>query len=173
VSVVVGDVAGNHRANRRDMQRGRVVSVILRNTGCGPARRSKADALARVATTRIRGASKDQPAPACLGTQAEEPRFQDGILESMLGHPQNPSPTSSTRDLPAATRGEHRFAGNREFLVGDRICFETRPTKDRRVFRRKVLVDFELQALISSGKSTVPSLTNTAACRERSTVQTN
>jgi hypothetical protein len=51
-------------------------------------------------------------------------------MESMLGHSQNPSPTSSTRDLPAPTLGEHRFVGNREFLVGDRTCFETRPTKD-------------------------------------------
>ena len=63
----------------------------------------------------------------------------------------------------AATLGEHRIAGTREFLVGDRIRFETRPTKDRRVFCRKILVDFELQALISSGKSTVPSRVNSAA----------
>ena len=34
----------------------------------------------------------------------------------------------------AATLGEHRIAGTREFLVGDRIRFETRPTKDLRVF---------------------------------------
>jgi len=63
----------------------------------------------------------------------------------------------------AATRGEHRIAGNREFLVADSIRFETRPTKDRRVFCWKILVDFELQALISSGKSTVPSRVNSAA----------
>jgi hypothetical protein len=56
-----------------------------------------------------------------------------------------------------ATLEEHRIAGTREFLVGDRIRFETRSAKDRRVFCRKILVDFELQALISSGKSTVPS----------------
>src|ERR1700730_3037261 len=30
--------------------------------------------------------------------------------------------------IPDAVR---LVAGNREFLVGDRICFETRPTKDR------------------------------------------
>jgi hypothetical protein len=62
----------------------------------------------------------------------------------------------------AATLGEHRIAGTREFLVGDRIRFETRPAKERRVFCW-ILVDFELQALISSGKSTVPSLVNSAA----------
>ncbi len=65
--------------------------------------------------------------------------------------------------LRAATLGEHRIAGTREVLVGDRIRFETRPTKDRRVFCWKTLVDFELQALISSGKSTVPSRVNSAA----------
>src|SRR5258707_11044217 len=46
---------------------------------------------------------------------------------------------------------------------GDRIRVETRSAKDRRVFCRKILVDFELQALISSGKSTVPSRVNSAA----------
>src|ERR1700720_2309204 len=60
----------------------------------------------------------------------------------------------------AATPGERRIAGIREFLVGDRIRFETRPTKDRRVFCWKILVDFELQALISRGKSTLPSRVN-------------
>ncbi len=63
----------------------------------------------------------------------------------------------------AATLGEHRIAGTREFLVGDRISFETCPTKDRHVFCWKILVDFELQALISSGKFTVPSRVNSAA----------
>src|SRR6266480_565425 len=63
----------------------------------------------------------------------------------------------------AATLGEHRIAGTREFLVGDRIGFETRPTKARRAFCWKILVDFELQALISSGKSTLPSRVNSAA----------
>jgi hypothetical protein len=57
---------------------------------------------------------------------------------------------------------KHRIAGTREFLVGDRIRFETRPTKDRRVFCWKIPVDFELQALISSGKSTVPWRVNSA-----------
>ena len=65
--------------------------------------------------------------------------------------------------IHAATLGEHRIAGTREFFFGDRIHFETRPTKDRRVFCWKILVDFELQALISSGKSTVPSRVNSAA----------
>ena len=63
----------------------------------------------------------------------------------------------------AATLGEHRITGTREFFVGDRIRFETRPTKDRRVFCWKILVDFEFQALISNGKSTVPSRVNSAA----------
>ena len=31
----------------------------------------------------------------------------------------------------AATLGKHRIAGTQEFLVGDRIRFETRPTKDQ------------------------------------------
>ena len=86
-------------------------SVILRDTGCDPARQSKADALARVAATRGRGASKAQQALVCLGTQAERPRFQDGILEGMLGHSRNPSPTSSTRDLPCsnARRAPNRW----------------------------------------------------------------
>src|SRR5438132_11443288 len=83
-------------------------------------------------------ASKGQQALACLGTQAERPRFQDGISEGMLGHSRNPSPTSSTRDLPCGTFGEHRIASTREFLVGDRIRFETRPMKDRRVFCWKI-----------------------------------
>jgi hypothetical protein len=61
------------------------------------------------------------------------------------------------------TLKEHRIGGTRELLVGDRIRFETRPTKDRRLFCWKILVDFELQALISSGKSTVPSRVNSAA----------
>src|SRR6266853_2271675 len=73
------------------------------------------------------------------------------------------SKSTSRYDLP---RGNPRRAPNRwhpEFLVGDRIRFETRPTKDGRVFCRKILVDFDLQALISSGKSTVPSRVNSAA----------
>ena len=65
--------------------------------------------------------------------------------------------------FPAATLGEYRIGGTREFLVGDRIRFETRPTKDRRVFCWKVFVDFKLQALISRGKSTVSSRVNSAA----------
>src|SRR5882762_2719231 len=85
-------------------------SVILRDTGCGPARQSKADALARVAATRGRGASKEQQALVCLGIQAERPRFPDGILEDMLGHSRNPSPVSSTHDLPC---GNARRAPNR------------------------------------------------------------
>jgi len=63
----------------------------------------------------------------------------------------------------AATLGEHRIAGTREFLIGDRIRFEACTAKDRCVFCWKILVDFELQALISSGKSTVPSRVNSAA----------
>jgi hypothetical protein len=62
----------------------------------------------------------------------------------------------------AATLGEHRIAGTREFLVGDCVRFETRTAKDRSVFCWKILVDFELQALISSGKSTVPSRVSSA-----------
>jgi hypothetical protein len=53
--------------------------------------------------------------------------------------------------------------GTPESLVGDRIRCETRTAKDRRVFSWKILVDFELQALISSGNSTVPSRVNSAA----------
>ena len=126
-------------------------SVILRDTGCDPARQSKADALARVAATRGRGASKAQQALVCLGTQAERPRFQDGILEGMLGHSRNPSPTSSTRDLPCSNA---RRAPNR---------WHPKVSRRRCVFCWKILVDFELQALISSGKSTVPSRVNSAA----------
>jgi hypothetical protein len=43
-----------------------------------------------------------------------------------------------------------------KFLVGNRIRFETCSTKDRCVFCWKILVDFELQALISSGEPTAP-----------------
>jgi hypothetical protein len=50
-----------------------------------------------------------------------------------------------------------------KFLVGNRIRFETRPTMDRCVFGWKILVDCELRALISSGKSPVPSRVNLAA----------
>src|SRR6266478_3104918 len=116
-------------------------SVILRDTGCGPARQSKADALARVAATRGRGASKEQQALACLGTPAERPRFQDGILEGMLGHSRNPSPMSSTRDLPS---GNARRAPNREHRrVSRRRLYPLRnPPTDRRVFCWKILVDF-------------------------------
>ena len=35
--------------------------------------------------------------------------------------------------------------------------------KQRGMFRRKIFVDLELQALVSSGKSTVPSRANSAA----------
>ena len=63
----------------------------------------------------------------------------------------------------AATLGEHRIVSTRKFLVGDRICFEACLAKDRRVFCWKIFVDFKLQALISSGKSTVPSRVNSAA----------
>jgi len=38
-----------------------------------------------------------------------------------------------------------------KFLVGNRIRFETRPTKDRCVFCWKTLVDFELQAYLDWG----------------------
>jgi hypothetical protein len=47
-----------------------------------------------------------------------------------------------------------------KFLAEKRIRFEIRSTKDRRVFCWRILVDFELQALISSGKSTLPSRVN-------------
>jgi hypothetical protein len=63
----------------------------------------------------------------------------------------------------AATLGEYRIASSRKSLVGDRICFEACLAKDRRVFCWKIFVDFKLQALISSGKSTVPSRVNSAA----------
>jgi len=63
----------------------------------------------------------------------------------------------------AATLGEHRIAGTREIPVEDRIRFKTRPAKERRVFCWKILDDFELQALVSTGKSTVPSRVNSAA----------
>ena len=65
--------------------------------------------------------------------------------------------------IRAATLGEHRIASTRKFLVRDRICFEACLAKDRRVFCWKIFVDFKLQALISSGKSTVPSRVNSAA----------
>ena len=83
---------------------------------------------------------------------------QDGILEVCLDIREIPSPTSSTRDLPC---GNARRAPNRWHTRVS--CFETRPTKDRCVFCWKILVDFELQALISRGKSTVPSRVNSAA----------
>jgi hypothetical protein len=60
----------------------------------------QSDALARVAAARGLGASKEQQALVCLGTQAERPQFQDGILEGMLEHSRNPGPESSTHDLP-------------------------------------------------------------------------
>src|SRR5208283_1564942 len=65
--------------------------------------------------------------------------------------------------LRAATLGEHRIARTREFLVGDRIRFEACLAKDRHVFFWRVFVDLKFQALISSGKSTVPSRVNSAA----------
>jgi hypothetical protein len=63
----------------------------------------------------------------------------------------------------SASREQRRQGGHHHLMVGDCIRFETLSTKDRRVFCWKILVDFELQALISSGKSTVPSRVHSAA----------
>jgi hypothetical protein len=66
----------------------------------------------------------------------------------------------------AATLGKHRIAGTRKSLAGDHMRFETCPAKDRGVFCWKILVDFELQALISSGNAIVPSRVNSARVRQ-------
>jgi hypothetical protein len=41
---------------------------------------------------------------------------------------------SSTRDLRHGNSRRARYCWTREFLIGDCIRFEIRPTKDRRVF---------------------------------------
>jgi hypothetical protein len=56
-----------------------------------------------------------------------------------------------------------RTAERGEENCRDRICFEACLAKDRRVFCWKIFVDFKLQALTSSGKSTVPSRVNSVA----------
>jgi hypothetical protein len=138
-------------------------SVILRDTGCDPARQSKADALARVAATRGRGASKRNKRWLVLGRRPKDHDSRMGFWRVCLDIREIQVQRHQHAIFRAATLGEHRIAGTRKFLVGDRIRFETRPPKDRCVFCWKILVDFELQALISSGKSTVPSRVNSAA----------
>jgi hypothetical protein len=46
---------------------------------------------------------------------------------------------------------------------GDGIRLMHRFAKDRGVLRLKIFVDFELQALVSKGRSTVPSRASSAA----------
>ncbi len=138
-------------------------SVILRDTGCGPARQSKADAWRELRQHGNEALQKSNKRWLVLGLRTKDHdswigfwRLCSDIREIQVQRHQHAI-------FLAATLGEHRITGTREFFVGDRIRFETRPTKDRRVFCWKILVDFELQALISNGKSTVPSRVNSAA----------
>jgi hypothetical protein len=48
-------------------------------------------------------------------------------------------------------------------LIRDRVRFVTRIAKYRGVFCRQILIHFELQALVSRGRSTVPSRASSAA----------
>jgi hypothetical protein len=74
--------------------------------------------------TRGRGASKEQQALACLGTQAERPRFQDGILQGMLGHSRNPVQRHQHAIFRAATLAEYRIAGTLKVpCVKHLICY--------------------------------------------------
>jgi len=104
-------------------------SVILRDTGCGPARQSKADALARVAATRGGGASKEQQALACLGLRPKDHDSRMGFWRVCLDIREVQVQRHQHAIFRAATLGKHRIAGTREFLVGDRIRFETRPRR--------------------------------------------
>ena len=63
----------------------------------------------------------------------------------------------------AATLGEHRIAGTREFLIGDRIRFEASVTKQSCTLRRQILVDFEFQMVRSKGRPVVPPRASSAA----------
>jgi len=65
--------------------------------------------------------------------------------------------------LCMAAFGQLRVFSPRQFLIGDSIRLVARFAKDRGVLRRKIFVDFEFQALVSSGRSTVPSRANSAA----------
>src|SRR6266566_3963104 len=100
-------------------------SVILRDTGCGPARQSKADALERVAATRERGASKEQQALAVLGLRTKDHDSWMGFWRVCSDIREIQVQRHQHAIFRAATLGEHRITGTREFFVGDRIRFET------------------------------------------------
>jgi hypothetical protein len=98
------------------------------------------------AATWGQGASKEQQALVCLGTQAERPRFPDGILDGVLGHSRNPSPVLSTRDLPC---GNARGAPNRwhpRVSRRDRIRIEIAPRRidTYSVGRCSLILNFKL-----------------------------
>ena len=61
-----------------------------------------------------------------------------------------------------ALRDDRVIGAAQSFMVNC-VCFETRLAEQDGAFSRKVLVDLESQALISRGKSTVPSRVSSAA----------
>jgi hypothetical protein len=58
---------------------------------------------------------------------------------------------------------EHEVIRSRKVLLGDGCRFEACLAKNQSTFRGEIFVDFELQAVVSSGRSTVPSRANSAA----------
>lgn len=65
--------------------------------------------------------------------------------------------------LRSTTIEEQRIVCSREPLLGDGYRFKACFAKYQGAFRREIFVDFELQALVPSGRSTVPSRANSAA----------
>src|SRR6266566_5299645 len=70
---------------------------------------------------------------------------------------------AKSRSSVVNTRSSARQRSESTESPAPSIRFEACTAKDRCVFCWKILVDFELQALISSGKSAVPSRVNSAA----------
>jgi len=63
----------------------------------------------------------------------------------------------------AAALEERRIRCSRKPLFGDCCRFKACVAEYPRAFFREILVDFEFQALVSSGRSTVPSRASAAA----------
>ena len=59
--------------------------------------------------------------------------------------------------------GDDGIVGSRKVLIRHGVGAETCATQHGRTFRGEVLVDFEIQAIRSSGSAAVPSRANSAA----------
>src|SRR5579859_1467672 len=67
----------------------------------------------------------------------------------------------STLSLPA--NEDNRIVSSRKVFVGNCVCLESCASEDGRVFGWEIFVDLEIQALVSRGRSTVPSRVSSAA----------